>query len=318
MGVIKHKTTEKHLLLRNEHVFGRSASRSNTIVKGPDISRSHATILWNGFKWVLKDHSTNGTLVNQSLSRQASADLKQGDVIKFGQIAEMEWIMVSDDPPISFLQKADNPEEILALASRPGISSPEHPGISFYLGSDNRWKAELMGMVIDLVDGAKLKLGDEELIFRENDGFTTTLNLGARYSRAIFAILLSPDEERIAIEIRDGDWIMDMGERVHNYLLLLLARKRLADQKAGFHDRDQGWMDVETVVSDMSKEFQKTMDEYQINLQIFRIRKQLLNLKPFGYLFSNVIERRKGEMRFAQPYIQIWKEGEVLDGFTPE
>ena len=314
MGVIKNLATEKCVLLHHEHVFGRKAEQVYTVIKGPDISRSHATIRWTGHKWVVQDHSLNGTLCNQHLVHRASADLKKGDKITFGTIDGSKWEMVNDEAPISYLQSTSPPKEVLAMAARPGILTPDHDGVSFYLGHDGSWKAEMMGMVIDLVDGAKLKLGGKELQFIANRGFTSTINLLKQTSKARFVFHLSPDEERISIEIKDTDWSLNMGERVHNYLLLLLLRKRIADMKAEVNSpRFQGWMDMEDVTKDMGKEFRKEIDEYKVNLHIHRIRKQLTNLSPYGHLFSNVIDREKGKLKFAHPFYEIWKDGELLE-----
>lgn len=250
MGVIKNRSTGQHVLLNYEHVFGRSETQAKTVIKGGEISRSHATIRWKGHKWIIQDHSLNGTLVNQKLNKQSSSDLKEGDEIKFGLIDGGVWEIVNDDPPISFLQNTTIPEEVFALASRPGIATPDYEGVSFFLGRDSRWKAELAGMVIDLLDGGKIKLGETELVFIENDGFTTTINMGEQTSRARFIFLLSPDEERISVEIQENDWKMDMGERVHNYLLLVLARKLFEDIDQGLHYRDRGWIGMELVTED--------------------------------------------------------------------
>ena len=67
----------------------------------------------------------------------------------------------------------------------------------------------------------------------------------------------------------------------------------------------------------MSKEFQREIDEYQVNTQVYRIRKLLLSLRPYGNLFTGVIERRTGELRFAHPFFRIEKEGRPLGEILP-
>ena len=56
----------------------------------------------------------------------------------------------------------------------------------------------------------------------------------------------------------------------------------------------------------------KDIDQYYVNVQLYRIRKKLVQLKPFGYLFSGVVERRPGELRFADNPFQIRKENRVV------
>ncbi|MEM7038249.1 MAG: FHA domain-containing protein, partial [Bacteroidota bacterium] len=286
MGVVKNRSTGEFVLLNSQHIFGRHPDLVQTTVEGTEVSRSHATLRWKSHKWVLQDHSLNGSLVNQNLVNRSSTDLKSGDLIKFGQMNRAEWELVDDGPPVSYLKQLGEPPAVLALASRTGIDMPNHPDISFYIDANFCWQAEMAGMVVELKNGARLKLDGKDWKFVENLSFESTLNLGVSVNGAVFRLLLSPDEERITAEIDGGDWKMNMGDRVHNYLILMLARRRFEDHQAGLHARDQGWTDMETLTKDMGREFQKEVDEYQVNLHIYRIRKQLLGLKPYGYMFT--------------------------------
>ena len=58
-----------------------AVQRSLTRNRKPDKSR-HATIRNNAGKFILEDHSTNGTFVNDK--RVTSHDLVDNDFIKFG------------------------------------------------------------------------------------------------------------------------------------------------------------------------------------------------------------------------------------------
>lgn len=317
MGVIKKRSTGEFVLLNCEHVFGRNGSRVNTVIQGFDVSRSHATIRWRRRQWVLQDHSMNGTLVNNIYGNQKAIPLKQGDMIKFGQGGLAEWELIDGSPPASYLRSLTFPDNILVLAERPGIPAPDHSEISFYLGRDKRWKAESSNLVIDLVDGIKLKFGDQEWRFFENGTMETTQNLGNNVDNAHVLFKLSPDEEQLTVSVNGKGWTLDLGERAHHSLLLALARKRLQDIENGFQAEDAGWMNAHQLRDDLEKELRREVDEYQINLHIHRLRKQLLKQEPFGYLFTNLVERRRGELRFSHPYIQIVKEGKTMGSYLP-
>lgn len=64
-------------------------------------------------------------------------------------------------------------------------------------------------------------------------------------------------------------------------------------------------MDVETLVNKLSKEELKEIDQYNLNTRIRRIRKGLLALQPYGNQFVNIIERKRGAVRFNHTKIHI-------------
>ena len=73
---------------------------------------------------------------------------------------------------------------------------------------------------------------------------------------------------------------------------------------------------MEELERNVSKELGYNIDKYYLNLQIFRLRKQFVKMKPFGNLFSKIIERRTGELRFAFPQLKVIKDdvciGEIV------
>ena len=318
MGVIKKCHSEEYALLNAEHLIGRNSLIVHTVISQKDVSKSHGTIFWGNGIWNLRDHSRNGTLINGQHRHQETLSLKKGTVMQFGSDPETKWELIDSSPPTSYLRSTTHQNRILSLMMRDGIPFPDDDDISFYFTGDHRWRAEQAGKVIDLQDGTTLNWKDEAWVFVENDIMDDTEDYGVIVSSSYFRIELSADEERITVKVMGKDWALDLGERVHHYLLLALVRKRLLDRGQGYASADQGWLLMETLMKDMSKEFLKEVDEYQVNLQIHRLRKQLVKLQPYGYLFSSIIERRRGELRFAHKYFQIVKEGEVLAAALPK
>ncbi len=64
MAIITNKKTAEEVTLLPEHIFGRHANLSQTVLPQGDASRMHALILWDGEHWLLQDTSTNGTYLN--------------------------------------------------------------------------------------------------------------------------------------------------------------------------------------------------------------------------------------------------------------
>ena len=74
----------------------------------------------------------------------------------------------------------------------------------------------------------------------------------------------------MALEIHTRtDDVLDLKARAHNYLLLLLARQRSDDAKAGGSVAGQGWVYRDQLARMMST------DEATVNVQIYRARKAL-------------------------------------------
>jgi len=319
MGVIKQQNGDVHVLLNSEHLLGRNAYAVNTFVPGTEVSRIHARLVWQNQRWYLHDHSMNGTLVNKQHINNAALPLRKGDLLKLGVGESTEWVLLNDDPPSSYFKAIQKPEEIRALFPRPGIPFLDHPDLSIYFSSQNCWQLERAGSVIDLDDGARLHFEEMDWNFYGNGvQLRTPPSKKTTLSTSFFVFNISEDEERIHLTLQNEKWELDLGERVHHYMLLALARGMMADLQANISEENRGWMEVADLTYDMSREFRKDVDEYQLNVQLHRFRRQLKEGEPYGYLFTNCIERRKGRIRFAYPYFKIIKESQTLFEVLPE
>lgn len=308
MAVLNHIQNGDLVLLKSQHVFGRDKSVSHTFFAENDVSRSHATIFWKDGHWHLRDHSRNGTQVKDKYVHRNTVKLSRGDTMQFGRNKMSRWELIDDAAPASYLQSVIDEDKILALTSCQGFPNPEDQKMSFFYGQDHRWKLETDGELIDLSHGTILRYGDDDWKFVENEVLDETVNHASLAENAFFQFNLSADEERISIKIVLNELELDLGERVYHYLLLALARQRLDHDEMDYVFADQGWMSIDDLTHDMSKEFRKEIDAYYLNLQIYRLRKQLLEMEPLGYMFSDIIERRKGEIRFAYQNFKIIKE----------
>lgn len=299
------------MLLNAWHLFGRLKGTTHTWIASEDISRVHASIAWQDGQWSLCDQSRNGTIVEGNYIQHDRTKLVVGDQIKFGKRSITHWEMVSDSPPASYLESLQDKSKVIALTANPGIPNPEDDGVSFYY-ADCKWTMERQSIREDLQHGQVLQLQNENWRFVENEALDVTQNYVALSHSAVFKFSLSADEERIGVKIELNQLELDLGERVYHYLLLALARKRLVDVQHNYASGDQGWVATHDLIRDLSREMRREVDGYYLNVQIFRLRKQLCETEPMGYVFSNVIERRRGEIRFAAPQFKIFKEGQCI------
>jgi hypothetical protein len=161
------------------------------------------------------------------------------------------------------------------------LSDPEGDAWIF-LGSEG-WVCEREEGARPIVDGEELCVGSSRWIVRINA--RTEMLTGAMPSELSLAGLdlvfqVSRDEEYVQVSARASGRTIDLGARAHHYLLLQLARRRLADSESGLPDWASGWVPMD--------EFGPTP---RLNLDIFRIRSQFVFLGVKGG--AAVIERSK-------------------------
>jgi hypothetical protein len=87
--------------------------------------------------------------------------------------------------------------------------------------------------------------------------------------RATLSFGHSRDEEYVTLRLISDSQIVELGARKHNFLLLTLARRRLADKGDGFPDGECGWVYVDDLARD------PTMAPPKLHLDVFRIRSHL-------------------------------------------
>ncbi len=312
MAQIENIETKEIVILNSHHLFGRNVYACNTFINNQDVSRSHATIYWSNGHWFIQDHSRNGTLVNKEFIRKSVVKLDINTQLQFGSVHSTIWKILDIKPPSSYLKSLTSRNRMLELETCHALPNDKKPEIFFYKSENKSWMAETREKTFDLTKGSRFVFNNEEWEFIENQAFQETLDYGHTIQNAYFKFCVSCDEEDIRIILITNVETYNLGRRSYSYLLLTLARKRLMDLKEGLAPENQGWISVEELEKDVSKELGHEIDAYYLNLQIYRLRKQLMELEPFGHLLVNVIERRLGELRFAFPQFEIVKDNAFI------
>ncbi|SED15481.1 FHA domain-containing protein [Tenacibaculum sp. MAR_2009_124] len=311
MAIIKCIHSNKAIILHTQNRIGRNQKVSTIHIAESDISQSHAVIEWKNGDWYLQDCSRNGTLISKKYLHHASTKLKENDIIQFGKDESTKYQIVNLNPPVSYLISLSNPDTIMELGNFEKITDDQNEEILFYYSSNMSWKAETVSYSIEFEHEKKYRLNNEDWLFIENEPLNATVDTRNLVDQAEFQFKISEDEESVHVNIMIDGLELNLGERSHHHLLLILARKRFSDSKEDLPTNNDGWVNVDGLVSQLSKELYKSVDEYYINILIHRFRKQLFGLKPYGYLFSEVIERKKGKIRFAHPLFNISKESQL-------
>lgn len=306
-----NNNTEEQITLLIQHIFGRHPSSSHTVLNNPDASRMHATILWDGEHWLLQDSSSNGTYVNGTpILRGSMQKLHKGDKIHFASLSGDTWEMLGVEAPKSLLVPVSAGLQTIELDGIAILPDEETAEVTLYQSPHGHWVCESQSGISVLKTGDLVGYQDQMWRFiearaSENTTYLVSNDLPTSPQVGIF-FNVSQNEEHVSFTFKMGDHVYDLGKRNHHYLMLLLARKRLEDRKNGVSKAEQGWVDKDNLCQMLG------LSENHLNIFIYRFRKQVISLLPRSLNFSQAIERRTCEIRFAYENIEI-SGGAVVD-----
>lgn len=301
MATLLNKKTQKTVTCRVNHTIGRDADTNMTHIKSPSASRNHATVSWNGQSWQIKDASLNGTYLNKTrLNSGVYHEIGLGTKIQFGNTPDEVWEVTDLSPPATELIPLAKTDAFIPLHDVV-ILPIEGKDIMIYLSDDAKWLCESDGEVSALRSGDIVGDGKHlwQFALAQPSDATATMNLSPPPSDIKFNFKASQNEEHVSLSLVVDNKEFDMGERNHHYLLLLLARQRLADIEKSIHPSEQGWLNKDVLVH------MTGIIEQHINIQIYRFRKQVTSTMPSSTTLHQIIERRPGELRFAYNEIHI-------------
>jgi hypothetical protein len=290
MALLRQRITGRTSQLEHDHVVGR-ASTCSLAIGERYISVQHAVLRFDGSGWELRDlGSRNGTFLNGvRIAAGEVIRLSCGASISFGR-REQEWILTDDSPPSVMAIPLDGSDPVLIDCDLLALPAPENPVVSIYRSGDGDWILEQPHSVAPIADrhvfdvGGRLYRFSCQSLLNQTSIASNSLEAADLPLSLVFAV--SRDEEHVQISVTSSGTTHDLGDRAHNYLLLTLARRRLADAAEGLPDTSCGWIYQDDFASDPS------MVPPQLNLNVFRIRKRFaaLQLPNSGA----IIERRPG------------------------
>ena len=318
MAILQEERTQQQLTLRALHVFGRNPAKADTLLTNGDASQIHASIRWSGKQWEIIDHSRNGTFINgQRLAANVWQALLPGQKIRFAPGATLEWVVQSLDAPSAMLlplQGSDGQTAIL-LKSIHFLPDEEAPEASVYRSPLGQWIVETAQDDRVLQDGDTIDVGLLSWRFHCAQGFEVTTNvreLAAPGSDGVlFDFQVSRNEEHIVLNLVSAHGQLSLGERTHHYSLLTLARARWQDAQRGLDASCQGWLAIEQLAHMLG------LEQSHLNTHLFRARNQIAREFANASNIENVIERRRGEVRFGAFAFRIVRGDELEARFNP-
>jgi hypothetical protein len=271
----------------NEHLIGRGPQCALRL-SAPYVSTQHALIRWDGSCWELLDRgSRNGTQLNGAPVEPGRAyRLAKDHVLTFGH-ADERWVLVDAAEPQVMAVALDTGQALLGTQGIIGLPSSKSPESTLYLDHDGCWKHEQSdGELVAISDGHIIDSGGRRFRFccPASHAATENLSVAKHGQEPTLCFLVSSDEDFVELTLEYPERRVRLGSRAHNYLLLTLARQRLADSAAKLPEGSCGWMDKDALAEGF-----KTTPQ-QVDGEVFRIRK---HFTQHGLPESTtVIERR--------------------------
>jgi hypothetical protein len=141
--------------------------------------------------------------------------------------------------------------------------------------------APITNMQVFDVEGRSFRFSCPEKIWKTSIAGQAPV-LEVRHLSLFFSV--ARNEEHVELRVTCGARNFDLGARTHNYLLLTLARQRMADVAEGLPETTCGWIYQDELEHDPS------LSGPQLNLDVFRVRKQFAALGVLDA--ANIVERR--------------------------
>ncbi|MCA9526759.1 MAG: FHA domain-containing protein [Myxococcales bacterium] len=275
MSTIRSATGE-FFALTARTIVGRAAA-CGLRLDSPRVSGEHAVIMWTGTTWQVRDlGSRNGTVVDgRRLEPGEAVVTSVGSRVAFGDQV-FEWLQAaapvaaatSDtgrravaDGGVLPIPDRDDPEVIVFW--RPGgwVMEDEaglRPAVAEVRVQGERWRLELPEAFEATVEDTSLRLAEVRV-----------------------RLAVSRDEEYVVARWDLGGRSVLVESRAHHYLLVTLARLRLAEP-------EDGWVATDDLCRMLA------LDRRALNVQVFRARHELADLGVQDA--ASLVERRPGAL----------------------
>lgn len=303
MAFLLEITTARTVPLEPEHSVGR-APVCSLLLDSDYVSAQHALLRYDGEGWILRDlASMNGTWLNDHrIPAGLEQRLERGSRVAFGSQTSA-WELVDDSPPAVMVVPLDGDPPVLIEGDLLALPSAEDPRAMIYRGPGNSWLLEEGdALPVPMSNLRVFRCGGRAWRFSCPTSVRATTRAEATpiqvpLQNVTLEFVVSLDEEHVEVRACSDRHVFDLGERVHHYLLLTLARARLDDRRNGVPETSAGWVDLETLCQHSS------VTRTQINVEVFRIRQQLI---VSGILdASGIIERRPGQLRIGSGHVTV-------------
>ncbi|WP_437683958.1 FHA domain-containing protein [Sorangium sp. So ce131] len=286
--------TGERIALRSRMLIGRSAA-CDLRVEDPRVSSEHAGLGWTGAGWEVRDlGSKNGTFVGERrLAVGERTPLLPGDLLTLGapRPPATAFVLADAEAPAASARQAQTGVVRAASAGLIVLPDDENPRASVVEQHDGSWAVEAQGTARLASDRETVVVDGEAWILDLPQRSSSTVEGGGGGAPTLSTIALrfavSRNEERVHITVVCPDRDIELPARSHHYLLVTLARARLA--AAAEPPAQRGWLDRDELCRMLA------IDELRLNVEVCRARKQFSALGIQGA--ASIVDRRMGTGR---------------------
>ena len=287
MAKLLEENSKRSCVLLPEHLIGRGPQCALRLADRNYISSQHAVVRWVSNGWEVLDRgSRNGTrLDGNALEPGRAYRLVKGSVLSFGHPNE-RWTLIDASEPQVMALALDSGEALFEHLGMIGVPSSDNPACTLFQDPEGAWRLEdADGTVQALSDGQLFESGGQRYVFSRPGHSDMTAGIdpsSAESPTLLFSV--SSDEDFVELTLQFDKRNVALGSRGHNYLLLTLARQRLADSANEVPATSSGWMDKDQLAEGLR------ITPQLIDGEIFRIRKHFAS---YGLAeAATIIERR--------------------------
>lgn len=304
-GCVLEPTDAAHRTLRaveSYNLIGRDPS-CQLRIEERTVSTTHSCIRWDGEAWKVQDlGSTNGTFCNgRRLARAEQATLCLNDLVSFGGPGAYRVTGIGRPAAVALPLHGGAPKyEEHGMIALPSLLQPE----ATLLVAENGWVIETLEGRGPATDGQVLVTAAGAWRFHCPRIASPTERLDTKGSahsvnevRLTFRV--SSDEEHVDLIIERAEGSRTLRNRACFYLLLTLARLRLADEQARVGKGTAGWVEVGALQNMLG------VSEQLLNINIYRLRRLFARVGFFDAV--NIIERRSrpGKLRIGTAQLNV-------------
>ncbi|MEZ4447505.1 MAG: FHA domain-containing protein [Polyangiaceae bacterium] len=307
MGSLADQARSRRVTLGARCLVGRGPQCALRI-DDPKVSSEHARLRYKSGAWYVRDlGSSNGTQVDDTpLMPGRERRLESGARLCFGS-RDVEWQLVDDASPAVAARHADGRRVTLADGIL-CLPDTDDPACQIFVDTHGDWVAESVDGAMVVVDQQAIEVEGErwclelpppddsiESTFRASEGAPRTL------ARLRLRFTVSHDGEDVSLALEHGDWRADLGIRVYNELLLVLARHRLRDaaEHPELDEAEHGWVYTDDFCREVN-----LRDGSHLNQHAFQARRQLARLDIEAS--AKLVDRgRPGRIRLGTARVAI-------------
>ncbi|MBX2798391.1 MAG: FHA domain-containing protein [Myxococcales bacterium] len=278
MGLLRNDTSGTTITLQTRTLIGRSAA-CELQVSDPLVSGEHALLHWDGDTWVVRDlASSNGTfLQGERLAVGAATAVTQGQSLRFA--TDDPWSLVDAGPPEPSAALQGSDVVVRAQSQVLLLPSEERPVCAVFAVEGGGWVCESDRERVAVTDRQWVSAGGDRWRLSLPTPLADTLQ-ASEGPRLYFSV--SRDEEFVALDVEEAGRRVALGHRGYTYLLLTLARQRLAESTVP--EPDRGWLHQDDLAHMLR------INASTVNVHVYRARQHASRLGIRGA--SGLVERR--------------------------